>query len=95
MTEAKIQIKDQAGLHLRPAQRFCNKAMEYEGTSIMIRFRNREFNAKSVLGVLSACVQQMDEIVLVCKGPQEETALAELSRILEEEAGCASGAHKV
>ena len=59
--------------------------MESEGTKILIRFRGREFNAKSLLGLLSACVQQMDEIVLVCDGPQEKQASKELAAFIEHE----------
>lgn len=59
--------------------------MEYEGTKILIRFRGREFNAKSLLGLLSACVQQMDEIILVCDGPQEQRASEELAAFIEQE----------
>ena len=67
MTETKVKIRNEVGLHLRPAQQLCTKAMEYEGTKILIRFRGREFNAKSLLGLLSACVQQTDEIILVTR----------------------------
>ena len=85
MTETKVKIRNEVGLHLRPAQQLCTKAMEYEGTRILIRFRGKEFNAKSLLGLLSACVQQMDEITLVCDGPQEKQASEELSAFIEHE----------
>lgn len=87
MTETKVKIRNEAGMHLRPAQQLCTKAMEYEGTRILIRFRGKEFNAKSLLGLLSACVQQMDEITLVCDGPQEEKASEELAVFIERELG--------
>lgn len=83
MVRKKVTIRSEAGLHLRPAQKLCEKAMEYGDTSVKICFRDREFNAKSVLGVLSACVQQMDEITLVCSGAQEEQAAEELAALLE------------
>ena len=81
MTETKVKIRNEVGLHLRPAQQLCTKAMEYEGTKILIRFRGREFNAKSLLGLLSA----MDEIILVCDGPQEQKASEELAAFIEQE----------
>lgn len=71
---------------MRPAQQLCTKAMEYEDED-PIRFRGREFNAKSLLGLLSACVQQMDEIILVCDGPQEQKASEELAAFIEQELG--------
>ena len=29
MTETKVKIRNEVGLHLRPAQQLCTKAMEY------------------------------------------------------------------
>ena len=69
MVKKKVTVKSKAGLHLRPARDLCKKAMEFESTQIMIHFREKEVgNAKSMLGILSACVQQMDEIEVVCSG---------------------------
>lgn len=82
MVEKKVTIKNPSGLHMRPACNLCQKAMEYD-CSIQIRFRNREFNAKSLLGVLSACVQPEDEISVVCSGIGEETALQEITAYME------------
>ncbi|MDO4297018.1 MAG: HPr family phosphocarrier protein [Lachnospiraceae bacterium] len=84
MVSERIVIENHMGLHLRPAGELCKKAMEYE-SKIMIHFRDREFNAKSVLGVLSACIQQSDEIELVCSGPDEVEALKALVEVLREE----------
>lgn len=83
MVKRCVTIQSEQGLHLRPASELCSRAMKYETTKIMLRFRNREFNAKSVLGVLSACVQKMDEIELVCSGQDEEAAAAEIAAYLE------------
>lgn len=82
MIEKKLIVKNPSGLHLRPASDLCNKAMEYN-SSIKICFRNKEFNAKSLLGILSACVQQGDEIVLIFQGTDEEKAASELVPFIE------------
>lgn len=78
MAERKLTVMNESGLHLRPAQQLCTIAMGYE-CRVMICFRNREYNAKSLLGVLSACVSQGDEITLVCTGRDEEAALKHLA----------------
>lgn len=83
MVERTVIITCEQGLHLRPAKELCAKAMKYEHTEILLRFREREFNAKSLLGVLSACVQQMNEVTLVCSGPEEVQAAGELGAFLE------------
>lgn len=84
MVEKKLTVVNPSGLHLRPAGELCKKAAEYQ-SKVMIRFRDKEFNAKSLLGVLSACVQQEDEILLVCTGPDEREAAEALAEFIENE----------
>lgn len=85
MVSKKVVIRNALGLHLRPAGDLCQKAVEYESTRIMLHFRDREFNAKSVISVLSACARQDDEIEIVCTGPQEEEALQALVDLFQTE----------
>jgi phosphocarrier protein len=68
---------------MRPAGDLCRLAMKYD-CAIRIQFRGKEFNAKSLLSVLSACVQQQDEIVLVCDGQDEAEALQAIAAFIEE-----------
>lgn len=81
MIEKRLKITKAEGLHLRPAKKLCGMAGEYE-SNIMIRYRNREFNAKSLLGVLSACLQEGDEITLACSGADEEAAAEAIAEFL-------------
>ncbi|MCD8338471.1 MAG: HPr family phosphocarrier protein [Lachnospiraceae bacterium] len=76
--EKRLTVNNELGLHLRPAGELCSIAMEYE-SKITICFRDREFNAKSLLSVLSACVQSGDEIVIRIEGPDEAAAAAQIS----------------
>ncbi len=85
MIEKTIRITNTLGLHMRPAKALCGKAMEFD-SKITIRFRGKEFNAKSLLSVLSACVQQDDEFTLSCSGKDEADAAETLSRVLQGDA---------
>lgn len=67
---------------MRPAGELCKKAQKYE-SNIMFRFRDKEFNAKSLLSILSACVQQEDEIILVCSGADEQEAAEQIAAFIE------------
>jgi len=82
MVKKKILIDIPAGLHLRPISVLCNHSLDYKST-IAIRIGDKSVNAKSVLGVLSACIKHGDEIELVCDGPDEEEALAMISKIIQ------------
>ncbi|MCD8022324.1 MAG: HPr family phosphocarrier protein, partial [Lachnospiraceae bacterium] len=80
--EKRLTVHNELGLHLRPAGELCALAMEFE-SKITIHFRDREFNAKSLLSVLSACVQSGDELVIDFEGPDEEAAAQQLCALME------------
>lgn len=82
MVSKKLMIDIPAGLHLRPISVLCNHSIDYKST-ITIKFGDKAVNAKSVLGVLSACVKLGDEIELICEGPDEQEALNMLSKIIQ------------
>ena len=91
MVSKKVAIKNPTGLHLRPAGLFCKTAMQF-GCKISIEKKKKRSayvlaNAKSVLSVLGACVKGGDEITIICDGKDEEEALEEMVRIVEEGLG--------
>ncbi|MCD7820466.1 MAG: HPr family phosphocarrier protein [Lachnospiraceae bacterium] len=79
--EKRMTVNNALGLHLRPAGELCTMAMEYE-SKITLHFRDREYNAKSLLSVLSACVQSGDEIVMEFEGPDAEEAEKQISAFI-------------
>lgn len=86
MVSKKIIVDIPAGLHLRPISILCNHAIDYESV-ITLRSGTKSVNAKSLIGVLSACVRRGDEIELICEGPDEEKALTILSNLIESGLG--------
>ena len=48
----EVSVKNQVGLHARPATFFIQKANEYK-SSIWVEKEERRVNAKSLLGILS------------------------------------------
>ncbi len=51
MVSRTAVIINEAGLHLKPAARFCEEALKYKST-VTFTFGNTTANAKSVLSVL-------------------------------------------
>ncbi|MCF0132627.1 MAG: HPr family phosphocarrier protein [Blautia sp.] len=86
MLSQKVKVKNPTGLHLRPAGVLCNEAMKYKSL-ITFNYEDGTANAKSVLSVLGACVKCGDEIEIVCDGIDEEEALRELIRVIENGLG--------
>ncbi len=86
MVREKITVTNKIGLHLKPAGTLCNEAIKYKST-IKFQFRTTTVNAKSVLGVLAACVKMGDEIEFICDGPDEEEALAAMLQVVRSNFG--------
>lgn len=82
MVSKKITIKDDTGLHLRPAGSLCKMAGEFS-SHITFKTKSGEANAKSVLSILGACVKKNDEIELICDGVDEKEALEAISEAIE------------
>ena len=74
MLEFRYVIKDETGLHARPATFFIKKANEYR-SSVWIENDSRRVNAKSLLGVLSLGISKGDIITVLADGPDEEAAV--------------------
>lgn len=84
MVSQKVTVKNPSGLHMRPAGKFCEQAMNFK-SHIGFKFgKGGEYNAKSILSILGACVRQNDEIELVCDGSDEIEALATLTRMFAD-----------
>ena len=60
----EVSVKNQVGLHARPATFFIQKANEYK-SSIWVEKEERRVNAKSLLGILSLGIDGSDEQLAV------------------------------
>lgn len=93
MVSQKVVIKNLTGLHLRPAGTLCKEAMQYK-CRISLQFGCTTANAKSVLGVLGACIKCGDEIEVFCDGPDEQQALAAIVEAVQSGLGEETGSPK-
>ena len=77
-----VTVQNQVGLHARPATFFIQKANEFK-SSIWVEKEDRRVNAKSLLGVLSLGIMGGTTIRILAGGPDEETAVDELVKLVE------------
>ena len=82
MYSKDVEVKNQVGLHARPATFFIQKANEFK-SSIWVEKEDRRVNAKSLLGVLSLGIMGGTTIRIIAGGPDEETAVDELVKLVE------------
>ena len=86
MQELTIKIRNNVGLHARPAAVFVQEAQKFS-SNIMTKCGEREANAKSILGVLGLGVSKDMEITIIAEGQDEEQALASLKALIENNFG--------
>ena len=72
-----IEVKNQVGLHARPATFFIQKANSYK-CSIWVEKEDCRVNAKSLLGVLSLGIVKGTTITLIADGNDENEAVSGL-----------------
>ncbi len=83
MKTFQYTIKDELGIHARPAGLFIKEASAFP-CKITIAKDGKEVDAKRILGVMSLGVKCGQEITLTADGEQEEEAIAKLSAFLQE-----------
>jgi phosphocarrier protein HPr len=86
MLSSKIVVRNNKGLHLRPACVFCEAALKYQ-SNITFKIGDTTANGKSILSVLAAGVKNGDEIELVCQGEDEGEALSYLRKLIKQGLG--------
>lgn len=84
MTTKEVVIKNQVGLHARPATFFIQKANEFK-SSIWVEKEERRVNAKSLLGVLSLGIVKGTSINIIADGADEEAAIATLAELIDSD----------
>ena len=86
MVSKKVTLVNAQGFHMRPASVFATAMGKY-ASSVTIKFNGNDYNAKSLLNIIAACIKCGSEIELVCDGSDENEALAEAVSMIESGLG--------
>ena len=82
MYTREITVKNEVGLHARPATYFIQKANELK-SGIWVEKEERRVNAKSLLGVLSLGIMKDTTVTLIADGSDEKEAVDALAELIE------------
>ena len=82
MYTREITVKNEVGLHARPATYFIQKANEFK-SRIWVEKEERRVNAKSLLGVLSLGIMKGTTVTLIADGSDEKEAVDALAELIE------------
>jgi len=84
MYEAEIVLMNEQGLHARPASIVAKKASKFTSHITLIK-DGKEYNAKSIINILSMAASKGDKIKIVATGDDETKAVEELKLVIEKE----------
>ena len=77
-------IKDELGIHARPAGMLAKKAKSYADTTVTITANGKTVNLGQLMKLMGLGVKQGTEVTITCDGANEEEAAAGLLAFLEE-----------
>ncbi len=94
MIEKTLSVRDEVGLHARPASLFVKLAQEFDGT-VSVKFNkiNKdtgqeelvEKDGKSMIGILSLGIAKDKPFTLVLNGVDEEEFMKKFENLIENE----------
>lgn len=86
MVSQKVIVKNPSGLHARPAVVFSKVAAGCT-SNVIIHYKNKQINPKSVLMIMAAAIASGAEIEIECTGENEEHDLQILVAAVESGLG--------
>lgn len=84
MKELKVILRNEEGLHARPAAMFVRAANQF-ASDITIVSDGDEVNGKSIIGIMSLGLYSGQEITLQAEGADEDEAVKYLVNFIENE----------
>lgn len=78
--ETTVVVRDELGLHARPAARIAQAAQEFQ-SQITISYDDMTVDAKSILDILSLAAARGTPLTLRCKGQDAHAAAKTLEQL--------------
>jgi len=82
MKQFNYTIKDELGLHARPAGLLVKKTGSFK-SNIQITKNDKSADGKRILGIMSLGIKQNDEITVTVEGEDENEAALELKEFFK------------
>lgn len=84
MIKKTVKIQLDAGLDFRPVAMLVQIANQYD-SDIYLQDEKHKFNAKSIMGVMTLCTADCEEIEVVAEGEDAEKAVDHIEKYLKNE----------
>lgn len=84
--ETTVVIRDELGLHARPAAKLAQAAQQFE-SDITLEYEDMTVDAKSILDILSLAAGRGASLKLRCSGTDADSAAKTLEELFNREGG--------
>lgn len=84
MREFQFVIRDELGIHARPAGLLAKAAKSYVDTTITVTKDGSTVKATQLMKLMSLAVKQGNTVTVAAEGPSEDEAIAAMQRFFEE-----------
>ncbi len=84
MKQFDYTIKDELGIHARPAGMLAKKAKEYGDTVVTVTKGDTTVKASQLMKLMGMGVKCGDTVTIAADGPEEDKAIEELQKFFEE-----------
>ncbi|MEL3908525.1 MAG: HPr family phosphocarrier protein [Treponemataceae bacterium] len=74
MIEKKVIVQNRAGVHARPSTLIAQVANKFQANLTIVK-NGKEYNAKSVIGVMTMAAAYNSELILRAEGTDAEAAI--------------------
>ncbi len=84
MKQFEYTIKDELGIHARPAGMLAKQAKAYGDTVVTVTKGDQTVKASQLMKLMGMGVKCGDTITVAADGPDEDTAITELETFFKE-----------
>ena len=84
MKQFTFVVRDELGIHARPAGLLAKLAKEYKDTVITVTKGNETVKASQLMKLMSLGVKKDNEVTVAADGPSEDDAIAAVQKFFEE-----------
>ncbi|WP_071025884.1 HPr family phosphocarrier protein [Peptoniphilus raoultii] len=84
MTDKKVTLNNEDGLHARAAALFVREANKYS-SDISLEAHGEKVNGKSIIGIMSLGAFKGETVIIYASGADEENAVLGLCKLIEND----------
>jgi len=82
MTEIRLILCNQLGLHARPASKLAKIALKYD-SEVLVSGNNKSVDAKSISMIMTLGFPKGTELKISVDGPDESDCIEEMKELIE------------